>query len=468
MAWKKIDDEQTQADMPYSAFLANGLTTNANSYNNDMTRGGGIAWNATDPVTWSSFWNPQGVMFTVNVGQAVLQIDFRITYATLTASVDADGFQGIVFLQNMTSGELVRVGLLPTNGAVSYLDISLPLNAATTGPQAFSLCFQSSQLEDLGTVNVSGGVQNQIFLDEIPNQYAITQGEKHEILDLTGVPAPSAGEVSAQQLYQINYISTGAPDPPDGYASVYPSLVANPPRLQSTYGYVQNHVATVYELGAMTLLGIAFDAVSANLGTAAPQLSHATAGPLAAVISIQNNARAIVMPDLCNGVSQRYAFGAVIGSTSVFPNHLADTQSLSFSFLTNAAVDNLTLSVTFSYITLRQLGRPFTNLSLRDEAGALVVPVVQEQPYNFRSGRNAEIGITARDWYEPDAVAAWGMRDSMTVTEMTENESLVFNLQGLNLLPNKVYTVEIVPSSLSCLYVYNLYARMIVPIGSGV
>ena len=133
MAWKKIDDDQAQADMPYSAFLANGLTTNANSYNNDMTRGGGIAWNATDPVTWSSFWNPQGVMFTVNVGQAVLQIDFRITYATLTASVDADGFQGIVFLQNMTSGELVRVGLLPTNGAVSYLDISLPLNAATTG-----------------------------------------------------------------------------------------------------------------------------------------------------------------------------------------------------------------------------------------------------------------------------------------------------------------------------------------------
>jgi len=468
MAWKKIDDDQALADMPYSSFLANGLTTNANSYNEDLRRGGGIAWNATDPVTWSSYWRPQGFMFTVNVGQSVNACDFRITYATLTASVDADGFQGKVTLQNMQSSEYVTVGLLPSAATPTFLDITLPFNTALTGPQAFSLTFQSSQLEDLGTVNVSGGVQNQIFLDEMPNQYAITQGEKHELLDLTGVPAPSAGEVSAQQLYQINYISTASPSPPDGYASVYPSLVANPPRLQSTYGYVQNHVATVYELGAMTLLGIAFDAVSANPGTAAPQLSHATAGPLAAVIGIQNNARAIVMPDLCNGVSQRYAFGAVIGGTFMFPNHPAETQSLSFSFLTNAAVDNLTLSVTFSYFALRQIGRPFTNLSLRDDAGALVVPVVQEQPFYGRSGTNAEIGITARDWYEPDAVAAWGMRDSMTVADMSLHDGLAFNLPGLNLPPNKVYTVEIVPSALSCLYVYNLYARMIVPIGSGV
>jgi hypothetical protein len=469
MAWKKIDDAQAVREMPYSSFLANGLTTNANSYNNDMTRGGGIAWNATYPVTWSSYWDPQGVMFTINVGQAVKQVDFRVTYATLTASADADGFQGIVFLQNMTSGELVRVGLLPTNGAVSYLDITLPLNTALTGPQAFSLCFQSSKLEDLGTVSVSGGVQNTVYLDEIQNQYAVTAGEKHELLDLTGVPAPSAGEVDTLNEYQINYISTASPNPPDGYASVYPSLVRNPSRLQSTYGYVQNHIATVYELGAMTLLGVAFNSVSANVGTAPPQLSHNTAAPLSAVIGIQNDALTLLQPDICNGVSQRYSFGAVIGSIGVFPGHSSDTQSTSFSFITNAAVTNRTLSVTFRYYGLQRLNNSRIELSLLDAAGVLVVPALDLPIDLYRETEPLSvIGITARDWYEPDASAAWGMRDSMTSLEMTFGARFAINVPDLTLSANAVYTVKIVPKFVTGIYVYNLYARFIPLTGSGI
>lgn len=467
MAWKKIDDDQALPDMPYSSFLANGLTTNANSYNEDLRRGGGIAWNATDPVTWSSRAVPQGFMFTVNVGQSVKEIEFRVTYATLTASADADGFQGKVTLKNLVGGEFITVGLLPTNGTVSYLDITLPFSTPASGPQAFALTFQSSILADLGTVNVSGGVQNQIFLDEMLSQYVITQGEKHEILDLTGVPAPSAGETDTQNLYQINYISTGAPNPPDGYASVYPSLVANPPRLQSTYGYVQSHVATVYELGAITLLGVAFNAVSANPGIAAPQLSHQTAAPLAAVIGIQNNARAIVIPDLCNGVSQRYALGAVIASDATFPAYPAAEQSTSFSFITNAAVENLTLSVTFRHFGLRRLNNCKIVLTLEDETGTLVAQLdtpisiyPTEQPMSV-------VGITARGWYEPDAVAAWGMRDSMRIVEMLAGEQLAINVQGLNLQPNEVYTVRLQPQFVAtAIYVYNLYAHLIVPSGS--
>ena len=468
MAWKKIDDDQTVADMPYSAFLANGLTTNANSYNNDMTRGGGIAWNATDPVTWSSFWNPQGVMFTVNVGQAVLQIDFRITYATLTNSVDADGFQGIVFLQNMTSGELVRVGLLPTNGAVSYLDISLPLNAATTGPQADSLCFPSSKLEDLGIVLVRGGVQNTIFLNQHggPGSYPITAGEKHELIDLTDVTSPSPGEVSTLNEYQINALSLDAPHPPDAYASVYPQLPSNPPRLVANYATPKDSEAHIFELGAMTLLGVAFNTVSVNPGTAPPQLSHNTAAPLSAVIGAQNDALTLFQPDLCNGVSQRYAFGAVIASAGIFPNHSGSTQSTSFSFITNAAVTARTLSVTFRYYGLRRLNNSRIELSLFDKNGVLVVPAL-DLPINVY--REVEplsvIGITARDWYEPDAVAAWGMRDSMTSLEMTFGTNFAINVPNLTLSANAVYTVKIVPKFVTCIYVYNMYARFTSNVG---
>ena len=470
MAWKKIDDAQALPDMPYSSFLANGLTTNANSYNNDMTRGGGIAWNATYPVTWSSYWTPRGVMFTVNVGQAVRQVDFKIAYATLTASEDADKVQGRLTIKNLTSSEYVTVGVGQTNGALSELDISLRFNAPVTGPQVFALTFQSSKLEDLGMVKVRGGVNNIIYLDTSVsiNPYVITPGEKHELLDLTNVSAPTAGATDAQNFYQINYISTDGPHPPTANASVSPQLTANPPRLTSVYAITQYPDAQVYELGAFTLFSVAYNTVTANLGIAPPQLSHNTAAPLAQVIKIQNDSRFLLQPDLCNGASQRFSLGAVIASEGTFPGHSGSDQSTSFSFFTNAAVDNLTLSVTFRYFGLRRLNNNRIQLRLRDEAGALVVPEVLASIDIYPTiTPDSVVGITARDWYEPNASAAWGMRDSMKVQEMLAGQEFVINVPGLYLTRNTVYTVELVPQYLAtAIYVFNLYARLIGPIGS--
>ena len=468
MAWKKIDDDQALPDMPYSSFLANGLTTNSNSYNNDMTRGGGIAWNAHDKVTWSSYAVPQGFMFTVNVGQAVLQVDFRITYATLTNSADADGFQGQVVLQHMGGSEFVTVGLPPVaSPSFSFLDISLPLNAAATGPQAFSLTFQSSKLEDLGIVLVRGGVQNTIFLNQHggPGSYPITAGEKHALIDLTGVTSPSPGEVSTLNEYQINAISMDAPHPPDGYASVYPQLPSNPPRLVANYATPKDSEAHVFELGAMTLFGIAFNSVDANPGTAAPQLSHATAGPLAAVVRNQNDACYLFQPDLCNGVSQRYAFGAVIASATTSPVRAA--VKTGFSFVSNTIVDYLTLSVTLSYFGLIRGSNPTLTLTLKDEAGTLVKPQVDTPILIYRTTTpTSVIGITARGWYDPTAVAAWGMRDSMAQSEMMSGQTIAINVPELYLLPNKVYTVELsVSPNDTAIYVYNLYARLVTSAG---
>ena len=463
MAWKKIDDDQALPDMPYSSFLANGLTTNANSYNNDMTRGGGIAWNVTKAVTWSSYAVPQGFMFTVNVGQAVLQVDFRITYATLTASADADGFQGQVVLQHMGGSEFVTVGLPPVaSPSFSFLDISLPLNAAATGPQAFSLTFQSSILEDLGTVSVAGGSQNLVFLDQVVSGYTLTGGEKNALLDLTGITAPSAGETNTLNLYQINNITMGdGVNPPDANASVYPSLVSNPPRLSPYYDATKIGTGRVYELGAMTLLGVAFNSVDANLGTAPPQLSHATAGPLAAVIRNQNDARYLFQPDLCNGVSQRYALGAVIASATTSPVRAA--VKTGFSFVSNTIVDYLTLSVTLSYFGLIRGSNPLLTLTLKDETGTLVKPKVDTPILISRTTTpTSVIGITARGWYDPTAVAEWGMRDSMSPTEMQSGQTVAINVPDLYLLPNKVYTVELsVSPNDTAIYVYNLYARLV-------
>ena len=464
MAWKKIDDAQALPDMPYSSFLANGLTTNANSYNDDMTRGGGIAWNAHDPVTWSSYWAAQGVMFTVNVGQAVSRVDFRVTYATLTGSADANGFQGYVTLQHMGGSEFVKVGLIPTSGSLSYLDIILPFNTDATGPQAFSLTFQSSKLEDLGVVDVHGGIRNLMYLNEHggPSEYHITEGEKNILIDLTNTPPPSSDTLDYLNEYQINFISVGDFSGADGVASVYPALPGDPPRLVSYYYPPKNGTAQVYELGAMTLLGIAFNSVSSTAGYAPPQLSHQTAGPLAALIGIQTAALYQFQPDLCNGVSQRYAFGAVVDGGLY-------SQTISFSFVTNSSIDNLMLSVTMRYFGLRHSGEaPVLTLKLIDENANLVVSPVNTPITVVRETTKASvIGMTARGIFDITSRAKWGMRDSMPQSEMMSGNPVTINVQNVSLLPNKVYTVILsIDNEAAAIYIYNLYARLTTPSGS--
>ena len=470
MAWKKIDDDQTQADMPYSAFLANGLTTNVNSYNQQLTRGGGIAWNAHDKVTWASYWTPQGVMFTVDIGQQVTQLDFRVKYGTISGAADAAGFQGSAFVTHIGSGEFVEVGVLPTTGAESYFDVSMPLTTASSGPQAFSLTFRSSKLDSLGLVDVQGGVENTIYLDQRGGggHYNITQGEKFELLSLaeTGHVVGSTGPSTQNtQYYQINYVNTTGPHPPDAYASVVPSVTSDPPRLSASYNGTKIGAGTVFELGAFTLYSIAYNVVSANPGSAPPQFAHNSASALAQVINIENTAMRQFQMDLCNGVSQRYALGAVVAGAVTIPTAQA-AQKLSFSFSCGAATVYSELCVTFSAFTLYQTSNQEIQLDLYDRVGTLLHTMKQNVFAPSDRTQQCVAGITARGWYDPTSAAKWGMRDSMPDSEMLLGSPQTFVIPPRTYSRDLPYTIELsVVGGTTAFYVYNLYARFIVSAG---
>ena len=472
MAWKKIDDDQTLiADMSYSAFLANGLTTNVNSYNQQLTRGGGIAWNAHDEVTWASYFTPQGLMFTVDVGQQVTQLDFRVKYATVTGSVDADGFQGSAFVTHLGSGEFVQVGVLPTTGAQSYFDVVMPLMTAATGPQAFSLTFRSSKLESKGLVDVMGGEENIIWFDDRggATPYALTTGEKFELLSLAevGFVVGSIGpSTQDQQYYQINYLQeVPSPHKPDANATVFPSLTANPPRLRNIYSSVKIGAGTVFELGAFTLYSIAYNVVSANPGSAPPQYAHNSTTALSRVINIENTALRHFQMDLCNSVSQRFALGAVVAGAVTSPTAQA-AQKLSFSFSCGAVNVESELCVTFSAFTLYQTSNQKISLDLYDQTGATVY--FKKQTVFAPSDRTQQCvaGITARGWYDLSSAAKWGMRDSMPDSEMLAGTPQTFVIPSQNFQRDFPYTIELsVVGGTTAFYVYNLYARFIVSAG---
>ena len=468
MAWKKIDDDQALPDMPYSSFLANGLTTNANSYNEQLRRGSAIGFVLdTGAVKWSSYHNPRGTMFTADVGVAVTEVEIRIVYNTSTTNVDANGFQGEVTVKALGGNEFMTRGLLPTL-VPQALDFTITFNAPVTGLQAFAVLFKSSKLVSKGNVLVSGGVNSQIFLEQQSGggAYPITTGEKNELLSLNSgqfvVPSAS-GEVDDLE-YQINNISLGTSP---YYASVYPSLTNNPPRLGADYVSGGQGQGEVFELGAMTLLSIAYTALSANTGTAPPQLSHNTAAPLAQVIQIQNDALFSFQPDLCNGLSQRFSLNTVLAGTRTFTSTPA--VNTTFAFSSFAPRTGVTLRVSFRGVLLTTAGglpTPKITVTLLDNANTAVVAA---QTLNLLgaviNNSGPSVGSTARGYYSPDAIANWGMRDSMLESELSDGNTMAFSFENLTIAPAEVYTVKIAASNNAVVYLYNMYGRFTRSVG---
>jgi hypothetical protein len=346
----------------------------------------------------------------------------------------------------------------------------MPLSTAASGPQAFSLTFRSSKLESKGLVDVQGGVENTIYLDQRGGggAYTITQGEKFELLSLaeTGHVVDATGpSTQDQQYYQINYLSTAGPNPPDGYASVVPSVTSNPPRLSPTYNSTKIGAGTVFELGAFTLYSIAYNVVAANPGSAPPQYAHNTTTALSQVINIENTALRHFQMDLSNGVSQRFALGAVVAGAVTIPTAQA-AQKLSFSFSAGAEGVTSELCVTFSAFTLYQTSNQEISLDLYDKDGNAVYFKKQTVYAPSDRTQQAVAGITARGWYDLSSAAKWGMRDSMPDSEMLAGTPQTFVIPSQYYQRNLPYTIELsVVGGTTAFYVYNLYARFIVSAG---
>ena len=223
----------------------------------------------------------------------------------------------------------------------------------------------------------------------------------------------------------------------------------------------------VFELGAMTLLSIAYTALSANTGTAPPQLSHNTAAPLAQVIQIQNDALFSFQPDLCNGLSQRFSLNTVLAGTRTSPSTAA--VNATFAFSSFAPRTGVTLRVSFRGVLLTTAARlvtPNITVTLLDNANTAVVAA---QTLNFLgaiiNNSGPAVGSTARGYYSPDAIANWGMRDSMLESELSDGNTMAFSFENLTIAPAEVYTVKIAASNNAVVYLYNMYGRFTRSVG---
>jgi len=414
MAWKKLDDDLAAAGMPYSSLLADGLTSNVNSYSG-LNSGSTITWSAEDGPLWASYGQPMGTVVTLDVGVNCGQIDFEIFYRTATGN-EEDGSCGRLFVRHLTSTRQVTISV-PADVVGGTLNLSLAFDAVSnwpSGPQAFFVAFQSVVLEDRGIIYINNANRNQVYCFPdagIPGYYNFTEGEKYELLTIGGDKKYAIEENSlGTYSYQIGY----ARDLLTLNAFVVWPAVDNSPALIPTDGtqYIGTGVdAVVRELGAFGLLSISYTVLGGPARNPR-QLAHAPAFSLNSLSLEQSLAVVELRPDVAaNATESRLGYLLQSGDqiTGVVATQADTVGRLSLSFRAVRMDERTAYPLNFV-------------LDVFDETGAAITPQVEQLRSSVpRMSYQSAIAASPVSMRVIEgarrAPQKWGMRDSMPLTD---------------------------------------------------
>jgi len=464
--WRKIDSDTTLANQPYSAFLACGLTRNINGYPKDLSKQATAVWQSATPTVWASYDAYTGTVISFDVGMNVSQVTFTLQYSTVTAAV-----AGLLQFKHIEAGGLVTVELTPTT-TVDELSVEFTFQQPLSGIQSFFVGFKSDKAaESRGSVNLRGGVANQIFADNISSTYPFSLSVGgHEIYDLLVIDAASANGIpnpiaDSRREYQICHFRHYANNSLGYYGTftLWPELEQGAAFLPTAPFNSLQIGADLYELGALKLLAISCQTSVANTSLAPTPLAHELTTPLASLISIQQRSANALRPSLVNN-----------SQSAGFLNQLlraGDAITFCFSpqYETAARVQ-----VGFRAFAFNQ-AQPFSaevRLRIFDFEETLLGEAVtipnqmfkriQPQP-SYIGASTASIvanGIAA-------GVPNWSMRDAMPYADISKGQAIQLSYGQLTFLPffensskgDGVYTVKI--DAQIDLYIYNLFARFL-------
>ena len=464
--WRKIDSDTTLANQPYSAFLACGLTRNINGYPKDLTSQATAVWQSATPTVWASYDAYTGTVVSYDVGMNASQVTITLQYSTVTAAV-----AGLVQIKHIEAGGLVTVELTPTTVPDS-LSVDFTFQQPVSGIQSFFVGFKSNKAAELrGSVNLRGGVANQIFADKIGSQYPFNLSVGgHEIYDLLVIDAASANGIpnpiaNSRREYQIGHFRHYANNSLGyhGTFTIWPELEQGSAFLPTApFGSLQMG-AHLYELGALKLLAISCQTSVANTSLAPMPLAHDLTTPLASLISIQQRSANALRPSLVNN-SQSAGF-----LNNRLPSGVKITFCFSPQYETEARVQVGFRA--FAFNAAQRFNTPI-RLGIYDFENTLLGEIstipnqmfkrIQPQPSYIGSSISSIVanGIAA-------GVPNWSMRDAMPYADISKGEAIQLTYQRLTFKPffenaskgDGVYTVKIWADI--DLYVYNLFARFI-------
>jgi hypothetical protein len=468
MAWTKLDDDAVVADQPLSAFVGNRLTNNVNTYIKELQRSATFAYPTTSAgaakVKWASMMGRRGTVITVDCGTDASDFVFKVFYKTTNAAIG-----GTLYVRDIDAGNTVSV---PVPGSASVTSIEVPfLTYGVRGLRGFHISFESNaSVSAVGTVEVVGGVGNQVFCEPFGSNYPFTLAtgyyEMYHFISFdpsAGNPSPA---VDARLQYQVCAFrhNTNPARPPHGVLVVWPDLETNPPILTTNTTGAPKNNANLFELGRLELFSITVEMSWPTNNRLLPPYVYQQPTPLTQINNYINSAMRNLQPDAATNISSGGYLGCVLPAG----------EELTFAFFiqTNRSVQQL--DVSFRAVAYNQAQDvPDITFGVRDYQGNTVgTDIIRESVPVPR--------ITSQTTMEPQDGAAvfmngvlagdqlWGMRDAMDLDNALMGMPIRFtwgpNLeneiaQGSNGTTDAVYYGVI--TATSDLYIYGFNCRVL-------
>jgi len=459
--WQKIDDSTTVADQPYSAFLTKRLTTNVNAYSTDLSRNTAAAWPFETPVRWASYRQPTGTIVTIDCGLNALELQFRLSCFTDTATGG-----GTIYIKHVESGARTSRFLDATTDDENTFDIEFVFTSPVRGPQAFFVGWISDDDETLGTVAIKGGVANQVYIASGGTwTFPVGTGlsaEMHARLHFDNTP--NVGEVApigdARLDYQVCLFShrTGTPA---GVLTIWPELEQTPAFLPTFYDGGMQMSGELIGLGVLNLRAIAATVTRQTAGTLAAPTAFSQTTPPTALANNIGAALTTCRPMLANHVSTPGMLGLVLPA--------GETLSFAFAVQNQGDYGLFVVFKTFGYNISQTANCEFTLTVFEALTDTVILgPITLENLAVPRLQPQTTQSATAAAAFAVNGIVAsegqWGLRDSMPMTQTTAGTTVRFltdavNLDSIEEGGGGAYYATI--TATTDVYIYSFSARLI-------
>jgi hypothetical protein len=249
MAWRKIDSQRTQGDESLSAFLCNGLATNATCYASELSRSFSVAWPGDTAPKWASYEIPIGFVMMLDVGQGATEVTFDLTFAVNTK------VGGSLMVAHQASQSMVQSTVA---AGATDITITLTLLSPQDGPQAFFVGWISEQyLDEAESVRIHSAVDSQIEISKDSFDPVGNGGVFFGVIDVPSTALFPGTPNGARTRYQVCRVTEETSRPhPDGYLHVWPAIEENPPWFPTVFENAKYVTGYLYELGWIQLYSI--------------------------------------------------------------------------------------------------------------------------------------------------------------------------------------------------------------------
>lgn len=431
MTWRKIDDDTCDGDEPLSAFLTNGLATNANTYAQELSRSFTLAWPLGTAPKWASYEIPIGFCMIFDVGIGARTIDF-----VFACDVNRDR-GGSIMVTHQSSQTLVQT---PVDPGTTVINLTMTLSSPQDGPQAFFVGWISDiDLDRAETVEIHSAVDSQIAISRGSFNPSGNGGVFFGVIDCPSTslfpPTPNAGRTR----YQVCRVLEEASSPhPDGYLQVWPAIEENPPWFSTVFDNSKRVTGYLYQLGWIQMFGMCATVTHATGSETSRVYAHDFATSQQGVNRLTGSAYVNLRKQVAAGPAQDQTAG------------LHTILSKDYPIVRYFSVDNdraVGLNVNFRCYPLspNTAGYTFT-VSVEDDRGTVAFDLVTNstlpalRPQQRATSTAFEVICANGAAIGP---AEWGMSDAMAFSDMLKVAPISVALPAFNAVAGTIYRVLI-------------------------